>query len=253
MKELFLFIGLLLIALPCCDIDLKPKTRRETIFIGIDVSGSFSRTAEFKNSLKFLSYYIYGHLKGLGGLARPKDLYVGGIGGDQKEDPQTFFPIHDFQDLKPQQIEKKLRREFSHQKDALTDFNTFFQRVAMLVKQKNLVLAPIKLIVISDGVPEILRGKTGKIRYQAYSKIKLGPLEYLSRNVSVRLLYASPKVGNEWVRYVPKNRVKVWSVEAKVMNGWKHQLKRGNTYLWSWMKDNIDRKIYRSGQKKPAG
>ena len=233
-----------------CNLNLNTVARKTTIFIGIDVSGSFTKTAAFTDSLKFLSYYISGHLTGSGDLSTPKDLYVGGIGGNQKEDPQAFFPIHDFQDQAPSQIEQKLTREFSKQNDSLTDFNTFFERVALMVKQKNLVLAPITIILISDGVPEVLRGKTSKTMYQAYSNIILTPLEYLSKDVSIRLLYTSPKVGNEWVNYVPKQRVKIWTVETKVMYGWQKQLERGKDKLWIWIKDNIDRKIYKSGMKK---
>lgn len=246
-KLIIIFLATLLVS---CNLDLKSHARKKTIFIGIDVSGSFTRTNQFKDSLKFLSYYIYGHLKKKGELVEPRDLYVGGIGGDQKEEPQAFFPIHDFEDLKPVQIENKLKREFAKQKDNLTDFNTYFERVALMVKQKNLVLAPISIILISDGVPEIARGKTKKAKYQAYSKINLEPLEYLSRNVSIRLLYTSPKVGTEWVNYVPTQRVKIWTVESKVMYGWKRQLAKGDGKLWKWIKDNIDRKVYKSGMKK---
>ena len=170
-KYVFMLISIILL-ISGCDTSNKTSRRRSTYFIGIDVSGSFTRTKSFRNSLRFLSYYIYGHLSAKGNLGTPKDLYVGGIGGDEKEEPQAFFPIHDFQDKTPKQIEKKLKKEFGNQKDNLTDFNTYFDRVSTLVKQKNLVLAPITIILISDGVPEILRGKTGKIKYQAYSKNK---------------------------------------------------------------------------------
>ena len=131
------------------------------MFIGVDVSGSFGATKGFKNGIKFLSYYIYGHMNGFERLNLPKDLYVGGIGGNQKNDPQEFFPIHDFQSLKPWQIEKKLLKEFASQNDNLTDFNIFFERIATLVKSKNLVLAPINIILVTDGQNDVqLNGST---------------------------------------------------------------------------------------------
>ncbi|HLE11119.1 MAG: hypothetical protein A2504_01515 [Bdellovibrionales bacterium RIFOXYD12_FULL_39_22] len=236
-----------------CKLDLssaKKTTAKNTIFIGIDVSGSFTTTDSFKNGVKFLSYYLYGHLRGEEGLSRPTDLYVGGIGGDQKEEPQSFFPIHDFDGLSPLEIEEKLTKEFSGQTDNLTDFNTFFLRIKSIVKQKNLVLAPISIIMLTDGVPEIPKGqgKDVKVVKQAYSKIDISPLEYLTRNISIRILYASPKVGNNWQSYVPTSRIKVWTVEPAVMFGWEDQLRRnGMSGLWSWVKDNIDLRIKSRG------
>lgn len=224
--------------------------KKETLFIGIDVSASFTQSKNFDDSLRFLSYYIYGHLNQKGSLALPKDLYVGGIGGQVKDEPQVFYPIHDFQDKTPEQIEQKLKNEFKGQKDRLTDFNVFFERIALMVKQKNLVLAPIKIILVSDGVPEVLRNFKGKsktqILKQKYSQIQVSPLEYLARNISIRLLYTSPKVGNEWAKYVPRSRVKIWTVESEVMNGWKNQIAKNENKLWDWVHDNVDRKVFRA-------
>lgn len=243
MKYLILFLTLALVS---CDL-LKSSEghKKSTMFIGVDVSGSFVKTREFKDSIAFLSHYIYAHMNSIGDLYRPKDLYVGGIGGNQKDDPLAFYPIHDFEGKSPADIEEKLLKEFTKQPDNLTDFNTYFQRVSTLVKQKNLVLAPINILIITDGVPEVIKGKTGKVRQQAYSKIDLSPIEYLARNVSLRILYASPKVGNEWLKWVPTSRVKIWPVEAEVMFGWKNQLAMGQEKLWKWISDNIDRRVYK--------
>ncbi len=157
------FFFLFLYYLSLCDLEKGTRhARKITYFIGIDVSGSFSKTAAFKDSLQFLSHYIHAHLNEKGGLNPFKDLYVGGIGGDQKEEPQAFFPIHDFKNKTSKAIHEKLVKEFANQKDSLTDFNTLFERVATLAKQKKLTLAPITLILISDGVPEILKGKVNK-------------------------------------------------------------------------------------------
>lgn len=225
----------------------ESKTQKSTVFIGIDVSGSFTKTKRFKDGMKFLGNYIEAHLKGSGGLSTPVDLYVGGIGGNIKEDPQDFFPIHDFKGLNSSEIEQKLNKEFSQQKDNLTDFNTFFRRIKSLAKQKNLLLAPIDVILITDGVPEIA-GKTKQAIKQGYKKIDLGPLEYLTRNISIRILYASPRVGNNWRNYVPTRRIKIWTVEPRVMYGWNQQKERnGQEGLYAWIKDNIDLRIKSRG------
>lgn len=220
-------------------------TQKSTIFIGIDVSGSYSQTEEFKDGVRFLAYYIYGHLNGKGGLSKPTDLYVGGIGGDKINDPQSFFPIHDFQNMTPMEIENKLVQEFGHQKDRLTDFNAFFQRVREIVKQKNLVLAPIDLVLLTDGMPEVVKNKTNKkIIREVYEKVDLSPLEYLTRNISLRLLYLDPSVGYNWRAFVPNKRIRIWTVEPPVMNGWSDQLRRnGEPGLWNWIKDNVDLRI----------
>ncbi len=241
MKPVILSLVLLIGA---CNFEKEdPKTQRSTIFIGIDVSGSFTKTKKFKDGMKFLGQYIHAHLENKGGLTTPVDLYVGGIGGSEKEDPQDFFPVHDFRNLKPDQIEKKLLKEFANQKDNLTDFNTFFERIRSLVKQKNLVLAPIDVIMITDGVPEIA-GKSKKAIKLAYGKIDLKPLEYLTRNINIRILYANPRVGNNWRTYVPTRRIKVWTVEPRVMFGWSNQIMRqGPEGLYTWIRDNVDLRI----------
>ena len=248
MKNLTL-ICIISLAIFGCKFEKKgSKTQRSTIFIGIDVSGSFTRTKSFKDGIGFLAHYLHGHLNGFGGLSKPTDLYVGGIGGDQKEEPQAFFPIHDFLGKSPAEIKEKLVQEFGRQKDNLTDFNTYFARIKSIVKQKNLVLSPISIIMLTDGVPEIAKGKSKKAIKQAYSKIDLSPLEFLTRNISIRILYATPKVGNNWRNYVPTNRIKVWTVEPQVMYGWKEQKSRnGEKGLWKWTKDNVDLNIKSRG------
>jgi len=55
--------------------ELKP---RQAMFVGLDVSGSFKR--DYDDAVAFLAHYLYGHLKGLGGLEKPRDLFVGRLG-----------------------------------------------------------------------------------------------------------------------------------------------------------------------------
>lgn len=246
MKTLSGFI-LLFLLFSCQFEQTKNQTQRSTIFVGIDVSGSFTKTKKFKDGMKFLGQYIEGHLKGEGGLSVPVDLYIGGIGGNSKEDPQDFYPVHEFRGLSAKEIESKLNKEFSHQKDNLTDFNTFFKRIKTMVKQKNLFMAPIDVIMITDGVPEIA-GRSKLAIKQGYSNINLSPLEYLTRNINIRILYTGPKVGNNWRKYVPTKKIKIWTVEPNVMYGWQGQLTRhGKVGLYTWVRDNIDLKIRSRG------
>jgi hypothetical protein len=41
----------------------KKRLRRVTVFIGIDVSGSFYKSGNYEDSLKFIAHYIYGHIQ----------------------------------------------------------------------------------------------------------------------------------------------------------------------------------------------
>ena len=129
----------------------------------------------------------------------------------------------------------------------MTDFNTFFRRIRSIIKQKNLVLAPLDIVMITDGVPEIASRTKTAIK-QGYSKIDLSPLEHLTRNITVRILYANPRVGNHWRNYVPTKKIRVWTVEPRVMYGWKQQLARlGRPALHEWIRDNVDLRIESRG------
>ena len=134
----------------------------------------------------------------------------------------------------------------------MTDFNPFFQQVARIVKERNLVLAPVTLTVVTDGVPDIsLRNaKSGSLAL--YRHIDLGPLEYLSRRLSVRLAYVSPQVGKNWRELVPHQRVRLWTVDAEIMKGWKGQIEPGVTEgdqdrLWAWIQHNVDYRVRSMG------
>jgi len=83
---------------------------------------------------------------------------------------------------------------------------------------------------------------------EAYSKIDISPLEYLAKNISIRILYAAPKVGHNWRNYVPTKRIKVWTVEPQVMYGWSDQLKiNGQKGMYAWIRDNVDLRIKSRG------
>src|SRR5262249_40894016 len=144
-------------------------------------------------------------------------------------------------------IEADLRKEFVPS-DGLTDFNPFFAQVARIVKERNLVLSTITAMVVSDGVPDIAVRNSKDDPMALYRDIDLGPLEFLSRNITVRLTYASPKVGDNWRKYVPRQRVRLWTTEAEVMKGWNRQLTPDaepaqQEHLWKWVRDNVDFRV----------
>lgn len=244
-------VALLLIALllaPGCGVGQREEPRL-SLFVGIDVSGSFTQTRHFKDSLRFLSYYLYGHLNGTGGLQKPRALFVGSIGGDTPNEPKAFYPIQQFERKSAREIEAKLTELFSVRGSYFTDFNAFFQRVSEVVRKQNLILAPISVVIVTDGIFEV-PGPGGKAVLPPYDKIDMSRLEYLARNITVRVLYASPKVAAEWERKIPRQRVRMWPVEAEVMGGWREQIENRPSLedekrLWKWIHDIVDRRARR--------
>jgi hypothetical protein len=223
------------------------KAPRSTLFVGIDTSGSFR--AAYDDALTFTAHYIYGHLHELGGLAKPRDLFVTAIGGKDNREPKSFHPIHEFNNKDVAQIEADLKKWFPPT-DTLTDFNVFFEQIARTVKERNLMLAPITVLVVSDGVPDVRGGTIKSGTPASYEHIDLSPLDYLSKNVTVRLVYASPKVGDNWRKLVKRDRVRFWAVEYDVMRGWRAQMSPDTDLpnqgrLWKWVKDNVDYRVRR--------
>jgi hypothetical protein len=224
------------------DAQSRDRAPRQTLFIGLDTSGSFKK-AGYEDSLAFLAYYIYGHLNGLGGLAHPRDLFVAAIGGKDNDEAKAFYPIHDFAGKSITQIETDLRQWFPPT-DTLTDFNAFFRQVARIVKERSLQLTPISIMLVSDGIPDV--GPATKTNgAEAYRRIDLAPLEYLSRSVTVRLAYSSPPVGERWRTQVRRDRVRLWTVDYEVMRGWRTQIRpevepAAQDNLWKWVRENVD-------------
>ena len=222
---------------------------RETLFVGVDTSGSFRR--EYDNAVSFLAYYLYGRLNGLGGLHRPRALFVAGIGGREMSEPKAFRPIHDFVGKDITQIEADLRK-WSAPADVLTDFNVFVAQVARIAKERNLVLSPITVMIVSDGIPDVLVQPVKDDPGALYRQIDLSPLEFLSKNLTLRLVFASPKVDDNWRKYVHRQRIRFWTVEAEVMRGWRQQLTPGlepadQTRLWKWVHENVDFRVRSRG------
>jgi len=218
-----------------------------TLIIGIDASGSFRDARLYDDAVQFAAIYIVSHLQGLDSLRKPSALFVGSIGGERPGEPKPFHPINDFVGRDAGQIAADLRTWFPPN-DAYTDFNAFFQRVAELVKERGLVLAPLSVVVLSDGVPDVPPGTRLVANESPYARIDLGSLEFLSRSVTVRLLYANPTVGEDWKRLVRRQRVRLWTQEQQVMAGWHLQYQAGQPLaeqhdLWKWMRDNVDFRV----------
>lgn len=225
--------------------DFTPQPRL-VMFVGVDVSGSFLKGPEFDDSMHFLARYLYAHLNGLEGLEKPAALFVGSIGGDKKGEPKVFFPIETFQNKTPDEIEAKLLEIFPKDKvDAYTDYNAFFDKVTEMVKDRKMILRPLSVVMVSDGMMD-MPGKNGGHNYD-YRNINLAPMEKLSRNVTLRLLYTSPTVGKKWESNIPRKRVKIWTQEAPVMETWKdpkiflpnETMDKQDLFL-KWVKNNVD-------------
>ncbi|MFQ5898821.1 MAG: hypothetical protein ACE5JN_11335 [Candidatus Methylomirabilia bacterium] len=226
----------------------QEENPRLSLFVGVDVSGSFTRSPEFRDGMKFLSYYLYGHLNGIGGLEKPRALFIGSIGGNTPNEPKAFYPIQVFERKSASEIDAKLRELFSIQGNYLTDFNAFFKRVSEVVQKRGLVLAPLTIVVVSDGIPDFR--VDGRVVEGVYDQIDVSSLEYLARNVTIRVLYPTPKVATEWERTIPRTRVRIWTVAAEIMEGWHEQLEQlpsleEEKRFWKWVQDIVDHRVRR--------
>lgn len=228
-----------------CEPPKNAPPPKSTLVIGLDVSGSFRKSGHFDDAIDFASLYIYAHLKGLHDLRQPSDVFVGTMGGQHAGEAKTFHPIQDLSGKSAAQIAADLRSWFP-EADPITDFNAFFERTAVHVQRQNLGLAPLSVVLFSDGVPD-MPGVRGD---DLYRRIDLTPMEYLSRSVTVRLLYASPRVAQRWEKFVPRKRVRLWTQDAEVMEGWRRQMvataqPEQQDSLWSWMKNVVDFRVRR--------
>lgn len=220
------------------------KTGRLVLFIGVDISGSFMNGRDFDDSIEFLAYYIHAHLHGLGGLEIPHSMFVGTIGGVNKGEAKTLFPIQTFQDRSVEEIEAQLRFLFPRKKEnPFTDFNAFFAQVAEMVDSKKLIMKPISIVLVTDGKPDL----GGASRLAKFRSIKLKPLESLSRNITLRVLYTDAVTAKSWRDEVPRKRVKVWTQDAVVMTEWNSpktlipgRAPAQQQKFFAWVKDNVD-------------
>ncbi len=237
--------GVLAALVACAPANSDKRTARSTLVIGIDVSGSFRRGGRYDSSIEFAANYLYGHLHGLGGLKKPTNVFVGSIGGEQPGETKSFQPIHTFQGMSVAEIAAFLRREYPS-RDGLTDFNPFFKRVATLVKRQNLVLSPLNVVLFTDGLPDLHRDRRDSLAM--YTKVDLSDLEYLSKSVTVRVLYPAPTIAVHWEKKVPRRRVRMWTVDDEVMATWRRHYRSGappdaQDDLWKWINDNVDFRV----------
>jgi hypothetical protein len=245
MKRTLLVAALAVFVLGCEPPPKNAPPPKATLIIGLDVSGSFRKSGHFNDAVEFAALYIYAHMKGFHDLKRPTDVFVGTMGGEKAGVAKTFHPIQDLTGKSAEQIEASIRAWFP-ETDPITDYNAFFERVAVHVQRQNLGLAPLSIVMFSDGIPDIPGAKGD----QLYKRIDVSPMEYISRSVTVRLLYASPKVAQKWEKLVPRKRVKLWTQDADVMAGWRRHkvaskpMERQDS-LWSWMKNVVDFRVRR--------
>lgn len=237
---------LLAVFLTGCLGEQVARKPRMALFVGIDVSGSFYNSGLYDDAIDFLSRYLHGHLNQKGELKPLKNLFVGSIGGQRGDEPKSFRPIHDFEGKSIEALQASLKEWFP-KSDFLTDFNVFFKQVAAISKKRNLALSPITILLLSDGIPDF-PGKKG----DTFRNIDLKGLEYLSRRVTVRLLYASPVISDKWETTIPRRRVRMWTVDRDVMAGWKNQLVEGEDQekFWTWIQDNVNYRVRRASPIK---
>lgn len=234
---------LLVLGINGCSLSTGNPKPRLAMFVGVDISGSFMNGKYFDDSIDFLAYYIYCHLNGLGEFDVPSALFVSSIGGAHANEPKTFFPIQTFENKSVKEIGEELRKIFPKENpNPFTDYNAFLEQVALTVKNKNLALRPISVVMISDGIPDVVRKANTD-----YRSIVVKPLEKLSRSVTIRLLYTDATVGKNWQTKVPRSRVKIWTQDASVVTSWKDpKILDPFTPLaeqerfFEWVKDNID-------------
>jgi hypothetical protein len=222
------------------DGDSKPRL---SMFVGVDISGSYMNSRYFDDSIDFLAHYLYSHINGIGGLEVPAVLFVSSIGGARAHEPKTFYPKQTFENKTVEEIAATLKEIFpKDESNPFTDYNAFFEQVAQTVRTKNLVLRPISIVMVSDGIPDVK--KNGKTDFES---IVVAPLERLARSVTVRLLYTNAVVGKSWQTKVKRRRVKIWTQDGEVMVSWKDpkilipgkQLDEQNQFF-GWIDDNVD-------------
>lgn len=236
-------------AMSCAPPENSTRVARSTLVIGIDVSGSFESKGRYESSIDFAANYLYAHIHGLGGLKQPTAVFVGSVGGEKPGETKSFQPIHTFQNMSVPEIAAYLRKEYPS-RDGLTDFNPFFERVATLVKRQNLVLSPLNIVLLTDGLPDNPSERNDSL--SKYRKINVSGLEYLSKNTTLRVLYPRPTVAVHWEKIVPRRRVRMWTVDDEVMSTWRSHHRAGEppekqAELWKWISDNVDFRVRSSG------
>jgi hypothetical protein len=201
------------------------------------------KSGYFEDSIDFMAHYIYAHLDTLNDVEKPAELFVGSIGGASAGESKTFYPRSAFEEKTIEEIKNKLIEIFPKEEiNPFTDYNAFFDQVSQYVNNHSLLMRPISVVIISDGIPDV---NTEEVT--DFAQLNLKPLERLARNVTVRLIYTTAEIGNDWQTKVKRQRVRIWTQDAKVMVSWKDTaiLKpdtpwEKQTKFFQWIKDNVD-------------
>ena len=92
----------------------------------------------FDDSIEFLARYIHGQLNGLGELEKPQSLFVGSIGGVEKDEAKTRYPIETFEHRSVEQSEAQLQLLLPKNKVyTFTGFNAFFAQGGLNARNRN--------------------------------------------------------------------------------------------------------------------
>src|SRR5258705_9782434 len=179
-------------------------------------------------------------MHGIDAVQQNTEIFVGSLGGERPGQPKTFHPIQDLTEKTPQEISASLRAWFP-ETDPITDYNGFFQRLSVHIRRQNLVLAPLNVVMFTDGQPDF-PGAGRLTTEQKFARVDMSPLEYLSRSVTVRVLYVRPTVAQSWERLVKRQRGRIWTQDADIMKGWRRPELAGVPLappdpLLSWVKE----------------
>src|SRR5438477_58280 len=103
--------------------------------------------------------------------------------------------------MRAARIEAELHELFPNKKvNTYTDFNAFFTQVSDMIDAKKLLLKPISIVLLTDGDPDMGGTSTEAAKYR---NLAVSPLEGLSRNITVRVLYTDAVIAKNWRDEVP--------------------------------------------------
>src|SRR5262249_25049970 len=126
-----------------------------------------------------------------------------------------------------------------------------FGQVADMIDQKKLLLKPISIVLLTDGDPDLGEANASTEpdarKGDKFRRLSVTPLEGLSRNITVRVLYTDAVTAKNWLDEMPRKRVRGWTQDAVVMTEWKAP----KTFLpdtpfekqerfFSWVRNNVD-------------
>jgi len=182
-----------------CSPSEKATTPRSTLVIGLDISGSFRRNPSFNGAIEFAALYIYGHLNGVGGLQPNTAIFVGELGGERPGQAKVFHPIQISRAKRPRRLRRTCARGSPRRPDHRLQRVLPARRLAREAQQPGPIAAQRRALL---GRRADFPG-AGRISLDdRYKRVDMSALEFLSRNVTVRLLYADPPIAQLWERRV---------------------------------------------------